>query len=125
MKNFIAVAASVAVNFAVLGALDWSALAGADRRRRARCYVTQLPIDADLAAYASAARARPAADAAVRCRLGLEAGEQERWLHHSPSTAATPRQRSQPFAMSVTSRPSFSIARSSVVVQGRPQLRRM
>jgi hypothetical protein len=53
MKNLIAFAASIAVNAAILGALDWSALQ-AQVAPAGEVLVTQLPLDADLAAYASA-----------------------------------------------------------------------
>jgi hypothetical protein len=56
MKNFIALAASLVVNFAVLGALDWSAFQ-AQVPPTGEVSVTQLPAEADLATYASVADA--------------------------------------------------------------------
>ena len=53
MKNLITLAASIAVNAAILGALDWSAWQ-AQVPPAGEVSVTQLPVDADLVAYASA-----------------------------------------------------------------------
>jgi hypothetical protein len=53
MKSLIAFAASIAVNAAILGALDWSAWQ-AQVPPAGEVLITQLPLDADLAAYASA-----------------------------------------------------------------------
>jgi hypothetical protein len=53
MKTLIALAASIAVNAAILGALDWSAWQ-AQVPPAGEVSITQLPLDADLAAYASA-----------------------------------------------------------------------
>jgi hypothetical protein len=53
MKNLIAIAASIAVNVAILGALDWSAWQ-AQTPPAGEVSVTQVPLEADLAAYASA-----------------------------------------------------------------------
>jgi hypothetical protein len=53
MKSLIAFAASIAVNAAILGALDWSA-GQAQVPPAGEVLITQLPLDADLAAYASA-----------------------------------------------------------------------
>lgn len=51
MKHLIALAASVALNLAVLGALNFSALQSAPH---GEVTITQLPLDADVAAFANA-----------------------------------------------------------------------
>ncbi|HEX2493821.1 MAG TPA: hypothetical protein VHK24_08595 [Steroidobacter sp.] len=54
MKHVIAFAASVAVNFAALGALGWSVWQ-AQTPPEGEVFVTQLPSNADVAALASMA----------------------------------------------------------------------
>jgi hypothetical protein len=51
MKTFIAFAASVAINFAMLGALDWS-VSQAQVAPSGEVSITQLPADGDVAALA-------------------------------------------------------------------------
>jgi len=51
MKTLIALAASLALNFAVLGALEWSAFQ-AQTPPRGEVSITEAPDEADLLAYA-------------------------------------------------------------------------